>query len=213
MAHGVAALVRSESRDVEERLRSLGLTLEGIRRSIDLAINDRLACTENDPPSFAGQTRSARTVRYLREEFVNAGWRRNDAGNYSRLMNANATIAVAVATGDVNTGDPRYPTPRLSHKKGEMTLTAVHRNDEQLSLLPAIGDVIEGTRGPLTWILLLNERNNAAFAELSLPRRISNGNVSEWEERVILPPRPLGVAADIEAPEPAPVGDIPVDRR
>lgn len=143
---------------------------------------------------------------------MSTDWRADDSGNYSRLVNPQGTIAVAVATGDAATGDARYPRPRLAHKKGEMTFTAVQRNDEQLTLWSGAG-AASPVNGPMTWLLLLNERNGAVFGELSLPRRAAEGNVSVWEERIVLPPRPLGAATEVIAPEPAPIDEIRIDRR
>lgn len=209
MSNSAAATVHATPTTVELRLARLGLTLSGILRALDLALGDRLACTEFDPPSFAGQTRSARTVRYLREEFGLLGWRPNDAGNYSRLVDEWGHTAIAVSTGNGATGDITG-FPKLAHKKGEMTMTAVQRNDEQLDLFG--GTFSSPSLGPMTWLLLLNERSNLLYAELSLPRKIHNGNVVEWEERIILPQRPIGTF-DFDVPESAPIDTIHIGRK
>lgn len=205
-----AAITHVTPASTETRLTSLGLSLHGIVRVLDLALGDRLACTENDPPSFPGQMRSARAVRYLREEYLIYGWKADNTANYCRLIDEHDITAIAVSTGDGATGDPTG-FPKLAHRKGEMTMLAVQENDQQLDLFGE-APITPHNAGPMTWILLLNERNNLMYAELSLPRKVHNGNVIEWEERIILPSRPIGTF-DFEMPEPAAIDEIRIDRK
>lgn len=168
------------------RLLDLGLRMEGVARALELALGDRLACTEFDPPSFHGQTRSARLVRYLREEYVtNHGWAADDTQNYSLLVSPDRSLAVQVATGNDATGDSKNSYVRLAHPKGEMTEKAVQRNAQQLSLFTGEADGTAG--GPTTWILLVNERQGELFSELSWPEVFSHGQIEGWRERIILP--------------------------
>lgn len=196
----------------EARLVDLGLDFAGMAKALELALGDRLACTDFDPPMFAGQTRSARLVRYLREEYVERGWSPQDAQNYSLLLSPGSDVAIQVATGNEAAGDGTNPFPRLAHPKGEMTEKSVKRNAQQLNLFT--GDADELGEGPTTWILLVNERNGALHAELSWPDSFYNGQIESWIERIILPNVPYGGnshSADRTAPPP--VSHTPSVRR
>jgi hypothetical protein len=175
-----------EGSHADARLAELGLGVEGVSIAMELALGDRLACTTFDPPMFAGQTRSARLVRYLREEYVGrrGGWRPEDSSNYSLLVDEAGELAVQVATGNEATGDA-LRSPRLAHAKGEMTERSVNRNAQQLNLFTGEPDDVPS--GPTTWVLLVNERQGELFAELSLPSAFSNGHIDTWVERIILP--------------------------
>jgi hypothetical protein len=195
------------------RLAQLGLSTAGISKALELALGDRLACTSFDPPMFAGQTRSARTVRYLREEYVSgeAGWVPDDASNYSLLINGTADVAIQVATGNDATGDVDRA-PRLAHAKGEMTERSVNRNAQQLNLFT--GEPDAAVTGPTTWVLLINERQGELFAELSLPAVFSNGQIDTWVERVILPSIRFGGHETVTPGEPLlPVSPTPIVQR
>ena len=191
-----------EGTKADARLAELGLDTGGVSVALELALGDRLACTTFDPPMFAGQTRSARLVRYLREEYVGrrGGWTPEDSSNYSLLVDEAGELAVQVATGNEATGDP-LRSPRLAHAKGEMTERSVNRNAQQLNLFT--GEPDDVSTGPTTWVLLVNERQGELFAELSLPSAFSNGQIETWVERIILPSHRFG------GQEP-PVVDVPL---
>jgi len=202
-----------EGPEADARLADLGLDTEGVSIALELALGDRLACTTFDPPMFAGQTRSARLVRYLREEYVGrrGGWRPEDSSNYSLLVDETGELAVQVATGNEATGDA-LRSPRLAHTKGEMTERSVNRNAQQLNLFSGEPDDVPA--GPTTWVLLVNERHGELFAELSLPSAFSNGQIDTWAERVILPTRRFGGQETpvVELPL-APVSSTPTIQR
>src|SRR5687768_14500028 len=91
--------------DVRERLALLGLTPEDLIDGIEFGESHRALCTPDDPPSFHGVTAWARTVRGLRiGRLRNENWTADDSGNYSTLLNPDQTLAIAVATGDDETG-------------------------------------------------------------------------------------------------------------
>jgi len=190
----VALTIIDQPEPRAERLARMDLDEATIVRALELAIQDRKACTHLDPPYFAGQTRTARTVRYLREGFIPRGWGYTDARNYSLLLHPTDLIAIAVATGNDATGDAAQEDLRLAHGKGEMTSNAVTANAEQLSLFTGIawesemsGDDHVGHEGRITWLLVINERGGRLHAELALPRSFCDSNVTAWEERIVLP--------------------------
>jgi hypothetical protein len=212
-APALARAITHEGVAAGARLARLGLDVEGLSIALELALGDRLACTAFDPPMFAGQTRSARLVRYLREEYVGrrGGWKPEDSSNYSLLLSETGDIAVQVATGNEATGDPSR-SPRLAHAKGEMTEKSVNRNAQQLNLFTGEPDEMEV--GPTTWVLLVNEHEGGLFAELSLPASFSNGQIDTWAERVILPSRRFGgEGPTVEGGPPGPVSPKPTIQR
>ncbi len=188
-----------------ERLEEWGLLpTEGVLQALQLAQGDRLACTEFDPPAFAGQTRSARAVRYLRETYAGSGWHKSDRSNYSLLVRDDGKVAIQVATGNDAVGDSDVESgPRLAHPKGPKTGESVQRNQfkqivGQINLLTGEAEglrpneeVMNTEDGPTTLILVLCERQGHLHCEISLPVNFAEGQVLGWSERMILDPIPF----------------------
>lgn len=201
--------------DVERRLRSLGLTTEILLDSVRAGLDGRLSCTELDPPMFPGQTMWAHTLRRLRQRTTLHNWTPNDDGNYSVALSPDKLIAVAVSTGNENTGHPTTM-PTTMSRKGPRTAEVVAANQLILDLrLPGeASPVIAGSQQRETWLLLIHMDDSEVRAELSLPLTIDEFDfVSGWRERIILPSVEFG-PSEIDLPvDDSPDIDIAVRRR
>lgn len=214
------ALVRFEVSEVYGRLTELGLTENSLREPVMQGMLARSECTLNDPPLYAGFATWARTVRCLREKLIPQpyGWSRSDEGNYPLVVSPDGTIAIAVATGDENTGNPNV-TPMTKSPKGPRTQSAIEVNQYQGSLFESIPDfeISEMPHGNrVTWILLQHYdqvRKEVRF-ELSLPTSYS-GKVDGWSERLIFGALPLDPTSSIPVPvlPNLPDIDVPLRRR
>jgi hypothetical protein len=194
---------------VRQELAVLGLTPEILYDAVAIGESYRALCTLNDPPSFHGVTAWARTLRGMREITSPMGWTKDDAGNYSTVVSPDKSLAIAVATGDKETGiyDPARPFayPKLKHPKGSMTRLAVSQNASVLYLFPELeadakakSDALEAAERRITWILLKRREGDTVFAELSLPSKFSDGGqISWWEHRIILEPFDAEPIADV----------------
>ncbi len=207
---------------VRQELAALGLTPEILYEAMEIGESYRALCTPNDPPSFHGVTAWARSLRALREILTNKEWTKDDAGNYSTVVNPDKSLAIAVSTGDKETGiyDPTRPlaSPKLKHPKGNMTRAAVNQNAVALYLFEdmaadakAKADEQEAAEKRITWMLLKRREKDTIFAELSLASKFDGGQVSGWEHRIILEPFDVEPVVDVGDDSGDDSGDIAID--
>jgi hypothetical protein len=209
------AVIRTELVDVEARLAELGLA-EGIfHKAIFQGLLARSETTLNHPPLYAGFVTWGNVVRGVRDELGTQQWERDDENNYSRVFNPSRTMAIAIATGDENTGNSNG-TPMTKSPKGSATNQAVESNAAQLSFE---GEGFDRADWPSedgvdakTWLLLFCIAKNEVRCELSLPITC-NGKVDGWMERIILRPIQLDpISAGLPIPT-LPDIEVPISRR
>ncbi len=174
-----------------DRLRELGLTGEILTGSVLYGLGFLADCTNNDPPSAKGILVWAKGTRRIRDLLVPLGWIAENNRNYSITVHPTDTHAIAVSTGDFNTGNPEgEPT---TSKKGPETEAAVKRNAYQM----AFADVNKSFQAPMptsrtqTWLVLhhVNASTKKLHVELSLPCGMDvTGQVTQWLERILVEP-------------------------
>lgn len=173
------------------RLAELGLTIELIERVVRRADAEASMCTALDPPMMEGLTRWGRMNRFLREELIPAGWRFDNPRNLPRTIHPSGEFAIVAATGDELTGLAGL-LPATKYLKGDATVQAIVIN-EQLTLdfddfAPGPDDIPVGGSGEmLTWFMMFHTEEEAFRVELSLPNAITDGRITSWAERIILP--------------------------
>jgi hypothetical protein len=202
----------------EQRLHALGLKTDQITRALLRADAEAKHTTGLEPPTAEGTIRYFKTVRFLREELVPLGWGINDYKNFCRTVDPNHEFSIVTSSGDEVTGvEIPGRVPRTRYPKGELTATAVRQNAEQ-GLLDFGEEFAERTAEPTVepaelenvWFLLQRVTPDFIYAELSLPVRIADGIITDWEERILLPrvsrhdPEPSTGTTTIEEP---PAGD------
>ena len=174
-----------------DRLRDLGLTGEILTESVLYGLSFLADFTNNDPPSVKGMLVWAKGTRRIRELLAPLGWIVDNRRNYSITVHPTDTHAIAVSTGDFNTGNPEGDP--ATTKKGPETVAAAKRNAYQMSF----ADVDDSFQTPMpasrmqTWLLLhhLNVGTKRLHVELSLPCGMDvTGQVTQWLERIILEP-------------------------
>ena len=176
------------------RLAELGLTIELIERVVRRADAEASMCTALDPPMMEGLTRWGRMNRFLREELIPAGWRFDNPRNLPRTIHPGGEFAIVAATGDELTGLAGL-LPATKYLKGDATVRAIVIN-EQLTLdfddfAPGPDDIPVGGSGEmLTWFMMFHTEEEAFRVELSLPNAITDGRITSWAERIILPAFP-----------------------
>jgi len=181
--------------EATERLAGLGLTVEMVERVVRRADADASMCTAFDPPIMEGLMRWGRTNRYLREELAEAGWRFDNPRNLPRTIPPGGEFAIVATTGDDLTGLAEDFLPATKYAKGLATADAVIRNG-QLTLDFGDFDFSSGEERaaggtvPQTWFMLFYVNDDAFRVEVSLPDGITDGRITSWAERIILPPFP-----------------------
>jgi hypothetical protein len=206
-----------EPLSVQLRLAALGLAEGELTSSLLTGASAQALCTDDHPPVYPGISFWAESVRALRVTKQKDGWRRNDARNYSTVVNAAQTLQIAIARGNEWTGRQTVPDgePSTQNKKGPATHRAIRSN--QLSLFEGLEELanVENADASLmtTWVLLHFREQNAIRCELSQPVKINAaGFVEEWAERIILgtidlTPHGISVPDDLVDP------DVDVRRR
>lgn len=178
--------------DAQDRLHSLGLAVDQVVRALLRADAEAKNTTGLEPPTAEGTTRYFKTVRFLREELVPLGWDVNDGKNFCRTVHPSHEFSIVTSAGDESTG-MHIPgrKPRTKNPKGELTAVAVRQNAEQGSLDFGEAFAAEPEVDPAelenVWFLLQRVTPDYLYAELSLPVRISDGMITDWEERILLP--------------------------
>ncbi len=203
-----------EADDVKTRLASMGLTSDPLVHAARRWYLSWISFTANHPQFAIGIAAWMEAVAALREGLLPLNWTRSDEKNYALVVHPDASIAINVASGDAGTG---IPNASVSNKtpKGVSTTDAISVNQVQLELDLPVPDMphVRGEEGPLTWFLLLHRAGDEVRCELSLPLQISDGRITRWQERIMLPSIPLDDAEiEIVTPE-APDVDIDVKRK
>jgi hypothetical protein len=203
-------LVESEA---SGRLAELGLTIELIERVVRRADAEASMCTALDPPIMEGLTRWGRMNRFLREELIPAGWRFDNPRNLPRTIHPSGEFAIVATTGDELTGLAGL-LPATKYLKGDATVQAIAVN-EQLTL--DFGDFapgpIGGSRDMLTWFMMFHADEEGFRVELSLPNAITDGRITSWAERIILPvfPRDDDRLTSLVAPDSGDLDEVVVE--
>jgi hypothetical protein len=187
--------IHEEPHDRRRRLAQLGLKEEWLIKAVRVGQAAKASCTVNDPPSFGGTSLWALAVRTIREQTLPHGFDRSDEGNLPFTINASRNLAIAVATGDSDTGDPKG-SPCTKHPHGPRTRDAVDANQYCLNFgqTPVTPEALDAINLRETWILLINSNleKRKVSSELSRPVNMDEGGrVDGWAERIILDDIPL----------------------
>ena len=216
-----SAKVRTEQFDVTNRLETLGLSLDILSDVVRAGYHAWSNCTDIDPPLFPGLSMWANMVRRSRERLLPKGWSPCDDGNYSTILSPCGGFALAIATGDENTGNVNF-IPATQSPKGPRTVDAVRVNSKQLTLdllhpserlpTPAMD---KSTTDITTWILLVRRCEFSVHSEVSLPLHLDEQQrVKGWKERLILPSNDFAPDDDFKfSNDIEEIIDIPVRRR
>jgi hypothetical protein len=154
-------------------------------------------------------------VKELRDILVVNGWRADDDGNFSVVVEPEGKFAIAVATGDEATGTEKAP--KTKYEKGVRTLAAVEQN-QMLLFVEQLQKAEQSGRE--TWVLLRRRDpgTHTLMAELSLPAGVVGNRIVKWSVRIILDPIDLDPNPNRMTPSGGDGGggedvDVPVTRR
>lgn len=179
--------------DALRRLEQIGVPLEPLQRAMASGYAGRLSSTDNDAPFMAGTLAWGMTLRGLREGLRPLGWEKSDPGNFSLVSSARRQLNIVVESGDAATCRS-FVAPRTKAPKGLYLEAVVLRNRIRGDLFPEtlseeLRRVAVALQHP-TWVLLVYITLQECRAELSLPSSMENEHVSDWDERIFVPPPP-----------------------
>lgn len=177
--------------EAEARLLELGLSLEIVSESVIYGQMQRDGCSSLDPPTFAGTTAWAATIRAFRAKVTtDLKWTTSNTANFCTAISPDGEWAVAISTGNSGTGVEGRES-NFKHGRGTRTRQAVERT--QISLFDLMFNEIPSVVLSKTWILLIARNRDYVFCEMKLPRLLdSDGRVEAWAERIIIPTIKLG---------------------
>lgn len=201
------------SDEVQGALARLGLDVAPLVKAVQAGYLARISRTANDAPNAPGFYQWNATLRSLREDLVTIRWTRCDDGNFATIVRPGGDVALVVASGNEDTGNPRkVPTTRSA--KGPNTEAAVSLNAGQLELFPELSapPIHDGNPLRVTWVLLFYVDSKELRAELSLPVDMDvDGHIKTWKVRIILPSQQID--PDITVPKPDFGPDVEIDIR
>lgn len=218
----MAENVRTEPLDIRNRLDELGLEQEALANVVRQGYYAFISCTENDAPLYPGLAAWNQMVRALREYLLPKGWIRSNDNSFPLVINPSGTLAIAVSSGDEQTGMGEL-SPSTKSSKGPRTIEVVAANQEQLNLFghepsPVHTEthVANSDGNRMTWYLLFHRAINEVRCELSLPLSMGDdARIVDWQERIILGTIPTDPES-LELTSPAPTQpdiDVAIKRR
>jgi len=196
MARGFrGAVVRVKPEEVGVRLQELGLTEKVLIDGLEAGLAAKALCTSNHPPNFGGTSFWAEAVRWLRENLIPKGWRRDNSFNFPTIVRHDGKIAIAVAAGDEGTGLPKG-NPSTRYERGPVMVGKVEVNQHlPFEHLPAGYGEPDPDTPEATWLLLHFRAGDELRSELSFPLTINKaGFVETWAERILLRVIPIDPA-------------------
>ncbi len=204
-----------EGETATARLAELDLQADGLNEVVIKGEMARAAWTRHHPRVSRGQMWWQGIVHALRLWLSEQGWEGRDTRNLPVIVSPDGRHAIAVSSGDINTGRLGAASPQTRNPKGTATLAAIAMNSRQLSLFPpSAGADPASAPEMLTWILLVTRDATGVRFELSLPAAIArDGRVTEWAERILFAPIPHGRPQVVSPPEAEPAVEVAVARK
>jgi len=191
--------IHSIEDDAESVLNSMGLDSGVMEEICRRGLAQFLTATPHHASNAPGTLLYQELVRSTRDLLVARSWNLAEEG-LSLTFNDERKIAIVISSGDSHAGDPAA-NPCFKYPKGPTTRAAVDGNAARVGLFdghPAFSALLPPSparRVPFdqfkTWCLLhcVDTGKSEMRAELSLPIRLGDGNLSDqWESRIILVP-------------------------
>jgi len=206
---------QSSSPEVSRLEELFGLMIEQVQDVVMAGVHARTNGTHHHPKTYPGYSQWAETVRALRDVTVPLGWSPTDKNNFPLCVHDDRLLAIAVQTGDRETGTTGIPSNRAP--KGASTEHAVAVNVRQLSLfeaeeIPLLPSASDGA-DHIMWILLYHVAHNEVRFELSLPSKMVGGKIRSWQERIIFPAISLDGTQINFGDDDGPEFDVSVERK
>ncbi len=185
------------------RLAELGLTAtcSGGPASRQVTADGARRSPPQYPRNYASIVAWAETLAELRQLLIRlqVGWQINNFANYETVFLPERRVSIAVAGGNKATGQDGVGPLKLARKRGPMTTDRVKKNAVNGQLAFSLGERFEPKAkakknepadiGCLTWFLVIYAATDEIRLELALPFSVgSDGLVSGWIERILLPP-------------------------
>jgi hypothetical protein len=216
-------LVPSDDGGYERRLREVGLTAAVMLESLGASNQARQACHPDGAPTGPGYFAYNGLVASATGGLRDLNWRRiNLNGVLPLLIHDERQLILGFSSGDPITGTrTSHRPPRSRYAKGELTRRLLRSNQA-----PGQGELFDPPASPeeppedfdgyAYWLFLVyyDKTLLEIRSEVSLPQsQNSKGYVSEWFDRILLPPYAVDDMGDDDPNGGFGPIDVPVDPR
>jgi len=171
----------------EQKLKQLGLNALDIHEVLLYGAAEANTYTEYDAKGAGEFARWSRHVRRASELYVPQGWQRIDPDCQPTLVHPSNKWSLVVSSGNSATG-VAYAMPTTKNPKGRSIRRAVEGNAELALYQPQdIEPALAGLRE--TWMLMTYVNiEDEIQSEVSLPKEMEGEFISDWADRILLPP-------------------------
>lgn len=224
------SFVVSNQDAVQTRLLEIGTSQQAIQRAVLAGHEAAASATRHHPVSYAGYVAWAEAIKVLRDIQVSEmGWSPEDIVGQPLVVSPDGRQAITAAGGDAATGQPGPNRPKTRTPKGAATFNAAASNTPWLFESMAAEELawIDQLQNRETWMLLVYRDLilGETRSELSKPTISFSGSrknrrsvITDWSERIILPPIPFdGVPItqnpELQTPRSGESGEIRVEIR
>lgn len=168
--------------EVDLRLSQLGLSRYPIVEAAQQGDFQRRTASPDEPNGASGYYLWARTLRHLRQSTrEHHQWHRGLFRRIPVAYNPQATVAVAVSSGDERTGKPG-PDPATKNVKGVATAEAVQNNVNQYQVDLGFEDGVD-----FFYVLINATDDDGIWVEVSRPDGMDDeGRPDKWAERILI---------------------------
>lgn len=183
-------IVVAEPANLALRLSELGLTPSVLMDVVKHYARTVVGMTDDHPSWCTGIAPAGEAVFALRQLTRPLGWLREEHRGFALTIHPKALLAVNIAKGDLNTGNPLVE-PTSHSEKGICTEEAIAGN--QLTFdFGKDDDIAEIEDCRPTWYLLMRVMDKAVKYEFSLPIALSEDkHISKWAERLVFADIPI----------------------
>lgn len=191
-----------------------GLTQAVLLDALLAGESDYRTTTRDNPGIQRGVTRWGTPIRHLRETLRPSGWKRAEPNSLPLVISPDRSMAITVATGNEDTGNPRASFAATKWDKGKMICDWIDPPPEQLALIGSRygKDFMEL---PALWMLLVRRAPGVVIAEFSQPTSVTKSkHIRFGGNRIFIRPLPIDqtVPVDDDDEDEDPFADIPVQR-
>ena len=185
----------SDPVEVDERLADIGIPQYPLWMALQNGLRYKAGLTAHDTQAIRGIGVWNAILRGLADASVRHDWIKQESNNFAEI--GRDGLSIAILAGDSTTGKeiesvagPRNAWPfeeghrkRTNTRIGRNLLLLRHRH--HFSSVSASWD-----RPPFTYFLVhyIDVNEGKVWGELSLPTHVVDGYITEWHERIILPP-------------------------
>lgn len=171
----------------DARLTLLDLSVDLLHQALEVGQRKKEAAGSLAPSSTPGTDNWSGTVSGFREL---TGWPPDQADQLPRTVHPSGKFFVVVKTGTGGVGTFGPGRPKTKYPIGPILQRAISRVPSTMPLFDINYQSIDldEDNAPDVWLLLITSHNGMVYAELSRPSAHKDGEITDYHQRIQLPP-------------------------